>query len=1425
MGYNERVFAVPFHPLVARWFAETFPGPTAPQQAGWREICRGVDTLIAAPTGSGKTLAAFLWALNRLVEDGAGGALADRVRVVYVSPLKALGNDIEKNLAVPLAGIRRLAEAQGVTLPDIRIAVRSGDTPPHERQMQVRRPPHILITTPESLYILLTAEKSRQALAEAETVIVDEIHAIAADKRGSHLALSLERFDALARRKLQRIGLSATQKPIEEVAGLLVGAGRCDSDGTPRCAIVDAGHRRDLDLSIETTDLELGPIATHELRAKIYERIVDLVATHRTTIVFVNTRRLVERVAHELTERIGEGKVAAHHGSLSRKTRLAAEEGLKSGAIAVVVATASLELGIDVGHVDLVVHLGAPRSIATLLQRVGRSGHFLGAVPKGILFPLTRDELVQSAAAVRAVRQGELDRLSIPENALDILAQQIVAISAAGEIGIDELFELARRAYPYRSLPRESFDPVVDILSEGVSTRRGRRSAHLHYDRVHGRLRGRRGARLAAITGGGAIPDTADYDVIEDATGTFVGKINEDYAVESMAGDIFLLGNHSWKIRRVEAGRVRVHDAENQPPTIPFWLGEAPARTAELSAAIADLRLEIAERAHDPVAAAGWLVAETAIDSGGAEEIVRYVAETRTMLGAVPTLDTVIAERFFDEAGGQQLVLHAPFGGRINRAFGLALRKRFCVSFDFELQAAATDDGVVISLGEQHSFPLPAVFSMVRSETFAGDLVQAALAAPMFTNRWRWNATRSLALARMQGGKRVPMPLQRMRAEDLLAAVFPAQVACGDNGPRHIDPPDHPLVNETIDNCLHEAMDAEGLRRVLQAIEAGRIRTLAVETPAPSPMSHEILNANPYAYLDDAPLEERRARAVSLRRVDPDLASGLGSLDPAAIDEVRRQAWPEARDADEVHDALLTLCWLPESEAGEWRPLLEALVAAGRVTVASCDEASAFVAAERAAWVRAAIPEVAFAPEPSPVAGAREPADRDDAFVEIVRGWMSVIGPTSAAGLAARLGLPPPRLEASLARLEADGQVLSGTFTPGSSGGEWCERALLARIHRLTLGRLRKEIEAVSPADFVRFLLHWQHLQPGAQLHGRDGVLEVVRSLQGLELPGPAWERDVLPARVADYDPTDLEDLCLAGEVVWGRLRLASPAAEETAEPARERRRAVPTRSAPLAFVLRRDLDELLEPVPAEASAMDLSPIAAEVHEHLATRGASFLTDIARGVHRLPSEVEDALWELVASGLVTGDGIAGLRTLLLPEDKRQRRPRHLRALPGRRRAPRLMPVGRWALLRDANEPRQDPAQRAEHAVRLLLRRYGILVRELLARERNAPPWRNLLQILRRMEARGELRGGRFVDGLIGEQFALPEAVDALRALRRRVASGEVVLVAAADPLNLVGIIVPGARVSPYSGQVIAYRDGVAVEVGDLGAVRSRLQIG
>jgi ATP-dependent Lhr-like helicase len=1437
-----------FHPLIARWFRETFAEPTPPQEAGWRHIAAGRDTLIAAPTGSGKTLAAFLWAIDALVRAAADGALEDRTSVVYVSPLKALGNDIQKNLQVPLEEIRALAEAQGTPIPDIRVLVRTGDTPASERARMTRKPPHILITTPESLFILLTAEGSRRYLASAACVIVDEIHAVAGDKRGSHLALSLERLDALAGRRLQRIGLSATQRPIEEIAKLLVGSGRLRPDDSPDCAIVDIGHRRAIDLHVEVPGQPLSHVASHELRQEIYERIAAHAAAHRTTIVFVNTRRLVERVAHQLTKLIGDGKVEAHHGSLSRRTRLAAEARLKSGEVPVMVATASLELGIDIGHVDLVCHLGAPRAIATLLQRVGRSGHWLGATPKGILFPLTRDELAQCAAAVRAVRQGALDRIAIPEAPLDILAQQVVAISATGEISESELWELVRRASPYRHLARGDFEAVIEILSEGVASRRGRAGAHLHRDRVHGRLKGRRGARLAAITSGGAIPDVADYDVIEEPSGLLVGKVNEDFAVESLAGDIFLLGNRSWRIRRVEAGTVRVEDAQGAPPTIPFWLGESPGRTAELSEAVAELRDEVARRLPDADAAVAWLERETGLERAGAEQLVAYIAETVAVLGAVPTQRRIVAERFFDEAGGMQLVLHAPFGGRINRAWGLVLRKRFCRRFDFELQAAATDDGIVLSLGEQHSFPLETIFGMTASDQLREDLVQAVLVSPMFTNRWRWNATRSLVLLRHNGGRRVPMPIQRMRAEDLLAAVFPAQVACQDNaGGGPIEPPDHPLVDETIANCLHEAMDLDGLLAVVRAVGGGGIETVAVETPVPSPMSHEILNANPYAFLDDAPLEERRARAVALRRIEPDLARGVGALDASAIEEVRRQAWPDVRDADELHDLLLTLGIVPIEEVGDWATWADDLMRDGRAVKTAwhsrqADDVpggarQAFVARERMPLVRAAVPDLVFEPDLPPISvkpGEPGPLDQSEAVRAIVSGWLHVLGPTTAHDLASRLGLGPGDVEIALAALEADGVVLRGRFTPGvaADATEWCERRLLSRIHRLTIGRLRREIEAVSPADFTRFLLRWQHVAPGTQLHRREGLLQVIGQLQGLELPAPAWERDILPARIALYNPDDLEALCLSGEVAWGRLRVAHEPADAEGEgdhdgggvPLRARRRRAPTRAAPLALVLRAALPSLLEPAPMPLEEIqDLSAIARDVLRHLERRGASFLPDIARAVGCLPAQAEEALWELVSRGLVTGDGIAGLRLLLKPQDERRHPHRRLRALRGAVLRERLMPIGRWSLLRGDDAARLSRDQTIEAIARQVLRRYGVVTRELLARETRAPSWRELLRVYERLEARGEVRGGRFVAGFVGQQFALPEAVEALRAVRRRSDETETVLVSAADPLNLVGILLPGPRLSPFSGKVIAYRAGVPVATGDLGTVLSTLQ--
>lgn len=1465
-----------FHPLVRDWFRDRFGRPTPPQAAGWKEIARGRDTLIAAPTGSGKTLAAFLWSINQLVTHAEEAH--DHTRVVYVSPLKALGNDIQKNLQEPLAEITRAGRRERLPLPDIRTAVRSGDTPAAERQRMISRPPHILITTPESLYILLTAERSRQILKRAHTVIVDEIHAVAGDKRGAHLALSLERLDALAGQPLQRIGLSATQKPMDDIARLLVGSRRLGRGETPRCAVVDVGHKRELDLSIDVPDQELGPITSHALWAEVYDRITDRIQAHRTTLVFVHTRRLVERVAHQLTDRLGEGRVLAHHGSLSRKTRLEAEQKLKAAEVPVVVATASLELGIDIGHVELVCHVGAPRSIAALLQRVGRSGHWLGATPKGILYPLTRDDLLQCAAAVYAVRRGELDRIDLVRRPLDVLAQQMAATVASltpvrkpGEtlpllpeqepppgIREEDLWDLVRSAYPFRDLPRRDFEQVLHMLCEGVAPSRGRRGAHLHRDRVNGMLRARRGARLVSMTNGGAIPDTADYDVVESPTETFVGKVNEDFAIESLAGDIFLLGNTSWRIRRVASGKVWVEDAHGAPPTLPFWLGESPGRSRELSRAVSAVRENVARRAGDGEEARRWLREETGVGRAGADQVAAYVGETLAALGCVPSVDRVVAERFFDESGGMQLVLHTPFGSRINRAWGLALRKRFCVNFDFELQAAATDDGIVISLTDRHSFPLDTVFSYLRPATVEQDLTQAALATPMFTNRWRWNASRALAVERFSRGRKVPMMIQRMRAEDLLGAVFPDQVMCRDNRGGPVSLPDHPLTRETMENCLREAMDVDGLKETLALLEQGKIETVAVETPAPSPMAHEILNANPYAFLDDAPLEERRARAVALRRTDPDLAQGIGALSPEALAEVKRQAWPDIRDADELHDLLLGVVLLPVREAEAWQRFAAELMEAGRAAVAQPvgeGRGAFYVAAERLAEARAVLGELRM--EPAIAApGAEDSAAEiagEDSLRRTLQGWMEILGPVTADGLAARLGLAAESVGRGLTALEVSGAVMQGRFSPGPNPDrptEWCERRLLARIHRLTLGQLRREIHPVSAADFIRFLLRWQHVQPGSQLHGRDGIHQVVRQIQGLELPAPAWEQHVLPARVADYDPDELERLCLAGVVAWGRLRRDTGAPEDDAAklwdtapqpihpgqgpvplqedaarlwdtapqpfgPASGRtRRTAPTRAAPLAFVIREDLPNFLDPDSLPwREVRGLSAAARDVAAYLEAHGASFLADIARGAGRLTVRTERALWELVTRGQVTGDGVAGLRLLLTPDLKRKQHGR-------KGAAAQAMPVGRWSLWR--NEAPRAPDAAPETLARQLLQRYGVVFRELLTRETRCPPWRLLLQSYRRLEARGEIRGGRFVSGFVGEQYALPEAVEAMREVRRLAPDEEPVTVSCTDPLNLVGILTPGPRVPLHSRQVIAYRNGVPAAIGPLGNVRSRL---
>jgi ATP-dependent Lhr-like helicase len=1447
------------HPAIAAWFAERFPeGPTEAQAQAWPLVQSGSDVLVAAPTGSGKTLAGFLMAIDQAYRaHQAGEQLSGRTRVVYVSPLKALAVDVQQNLERPLAEIAEIAERLGLPVAPVTVAVRTGDTTAGARTAMVKDPPTLLVTTPESLYLYLTAERSRQTLTGVRTVIVDEIHALARDKRGSHLALSLERLEHVQLEgRPQRVGLSATQRPIEVTARILSGAGAtthlAGTEQTPHSErhveIVDCGHRRDLRVSIELPEQELAAVLSQEQMAEIVQRIAAHVKGHQTTLVFVNTRRLSERLAHLLGEILGPDQVAAHHGSLSAERRRRTESRLRAGDLRALVATASLELGIDIGPVELACQVGSPRAISTFLQRVGRSNHSRHGVPEGVLFPTTRDELVECAALFAAVRKGRLDAVLPPSAPLDILAQQVIAeVSAAGEWREEGLFELLRRSAPYGELSRDDFDAVVELASEGIPTGRGPRMAYLHRDRVNGVLRPRRGARLAALTSGGAIPEVGDYRVIAEPDDILVGTVNEDFAIESMAGDVFLLGTHSWRIRRVTAGEVRVTDAEGARPTIPFWVGEAPSRTAELSEEVSDLRVAIAEELakSGPEAATGYVMATCGLERDAAEQVVAYLSTGLEQLGVMPSQGDVVFERFFDEAGGMQLVVHSPFGGRVNRGLGLALRKRFCVTFDFELQAAANDDSVILSLGPQHSFPLSSASRMLHPNTVRATLEQAVLASPMFTSRWRWDLSRALAILRFRGGKKNPLPIQRMEADDLMAAVFPALAACQENtAPGPVQLPDHVIVRQVIEDCLHEAMDVDGLRDLVANLHSGAIRSHFVDSVEPSVLSHEIVNSEPYTFLDDAPLEERRSRQVQLRRGLPVEARDLSRLDTAALEKVRAQVAPTPAGAEELHDLLVST--LVHRARADWQDWFSELVSAGRAMVvrpavrgangASGTEgagaegpsalAELWCSTERRDWAEALFPQASFDPDyrlPQAVRPASDDSpdapDADVAAAMAVRGHLEITGPATAESLALDGALTLGQVQIGLARLEAEGFAMRGRFDPPLGGGEqWCARHLLARIHSYTQNRLRREIEPVSSQDFMRFLLRWQHVTPGTQRQGRAGLLSVVEQLQGFELAAGAWEESVLPARVEGYQRRWLEDLCLSGEVGWGRLSLRTPEAD--GQP--RRGASTPSRATPVTFTLRADLPWLT--MATRGSALPEEPAhgaARDVLDALRSQGAMFSSDLPGATGRLPVEVQEGLWDLVARGIVTADGFAAVRSLFsrrevvarrhLPERRRL----GLRPNPATLRALRQPGEGRWALLATSARTAGPPLatdELAEHVAGQLLARWGVVFWDLGSHEDLAVPWREILWALRRFEARGLVRGGRFVTGFAGEQYSLPEALDELRHIRRTERKGEIVRLSAADPLNLSGVILPGKRVPAIRTNSVVFRDGLLVPV-------------
>ena len=1418
-----------FHPAVRAWFEGRFPaGPTEPQAEGWRQIAAGRHTLIAAPTGSGKTLAAFLVCIDRFYRahdshcvhdlycrhdlgaettEATGGPPGSGPQVVYVSPLKALATDIQQNLEAPLREIEAVAEELGLSAPTIGVAVRTGDTTAAERTAMLKRPPDILITTPESLYLLVTAERSRSMLRCARTVIVDEIHAVAGNKRGSHLALTLERLAHVAEQPVQRVGLSATQRPIETIARLLVGAGpdRDNPDGTPRCAVVDSGHRRRLDLALELPDDELGAVPTGEQMAQILDMITGHVTGHRTTLVFVNTRSMAERVAHQLGERLGDelgAHVAAHHGSLSKGRRQRVEARLRAGDLRALVATASLELGIDVGPVELVCQIGSPRAFATFLQRVGRSNHTRTGTPSGRLYPTTRDELVECAALMRGVRQGRLDAIVVPERPLDILAQQMVAESAAQAWPEGELLGLARQAAPFADLSAGDFEDITDLLAEGIRTGRGRRAYYLHRDRVNGTVKARRGARLAALTSGGAIPELGDFRVVAEPDELQIGTVHEEWAVESRPGDVFLLGTHSWRIRRVEPGTVRVVDANGAPPSVPHWQGEAPGRTRELSEEVSALRQAVADR--EPANAKTWLEQECGIGRAAAETIVTYLRAGLAALGALPTMDAIILERFFDEAGGMQLVGHAPFGARVNRAFGLALRKRFCVTFDFELQAAASDNAILLSLGPQHSFPLDRVPKFLASKTVEQVLRQAVLTSPLFQARWRWNLNTSLTILRMRGGRKNPPAIQRMEADDLMAAVFPTLAACQENvAPGPIEIPDHPLVRQTLEDCLHEAMDIDGLRDLIAGIEAGRIAVITRDTTEPSVLAHEILNGPPFTYLDDeTEAANRRSRQVTVPRGLPVEACDLARLDPGAIERVADEVAPRPRDADELHDLLMTLFALRPRP--EWAGWFAELAAAGRAAEIPAAGGTLWCAAERVAVLGELFPGAAGRAALPPA----KPMDAETAAAEMLRGHLEMRGPSTAEDLAGVTGLRAADVSMALIRLENEGFALRGRFTDPDGAEEFCARRVLTRVHAYTRQRKRREVEPVTARDFIRFLLRWQHVTPDTRREGSRGVLAVVEQLQGFELAAGAWEKAVFPARVTGYRREWLDEACLDGGIAWGRLSVRG----DTEEP--PKRAGAPSRATPVTLTIRDDLPWLLRA--ARGDARPAEPGAGgtrDVLDALRERGALFPPDLGALTGRLPAEVEEALWDGVARGLVTADGFRAVRSLFAR--------RAVQAAPGRHRLRRgsqlsARAAGRWSLL---PEPAAgcDPDDLAEAVAEQLAARWGVVFRDLLVRENLAVPWREVLWALRRMEARGTMCGGRFVAGFSGEQFAHPDAVAMLREIRKRPRTGETVVLSAVDPLNLTGVLLPGPRVPALLTNTVTYVDGA---LDDQGAVDS-----
>jgi len=1471
---------------VRTWFERRFGSPSRAQELGWPVIAEsqrspGHDVLLCAPTGSGKTLAAFMWAINRLVLEAENDALIDEVSVLYVSPLKALANDIRLNLEEPLSGVKAVASEFGLKLAAIRAGLRTGDTPAGERTAMLKRPPHILVTTPESLFILLTSPRFREKLRAVRYIIVDELHAVAGNKRGAHLMVTLERLERMVRQggapRPARIGLSATLNPIETLAAFLAGA-EVDSGGErhPRpVRIVRADDSvRSLDLKIIAPGPELGSLATHQHWEAMYDALASLIREHRTTLIFTLSRRWAERIALALQKRVGVDAVMAHHGSLARAERLMAEQRLKRGELKAIVATASLELGIDVGAVDLVCQVDSPKSISAAIQRIGRSGHQLGGTPKGRFFALTVDDLLECASAVRAIKRGHLDEVEVPSGCLDVAAQQIVAIAAEeDEIGDAELLRLLRRTHNFATLDVTNLQRLLEEMATQLPERIQGAAPKIFYDRAGARVRARRGARLAAITSGGTIPESGNYDVVIASEGRKIGDVEEDFAQESMRGDIFSLGSMPWRILGISKNRLMVEGAPGMAPSLPFWQTEAAGRSPALSAEVCDVRRRVAAFLAEPgrgngageAAAVRWLVEECALEENAAKQAVDYVRAGVAALGAVPDEQTLVVERFFDGLGGTQIVIHSPRGIRVNRGLGLALRKRLCQSFDFEIQASAIDDAVLLALNSRHSFSLEYVLTMLNARTVREVLIQALLDAPMFEVRFRHVATRALSVIRSNRGRKVPAWIQRLRSQELITALFPQRNACLDNRPVTIDVPEHFIVRESVRECLEESTDLPRLVKLLEGLEDGSVRAVMADNVAPSAFAHRVLLAWDYSFLDDGERANRRSRTVTMNRAmaedvlrEEDLAEMLsGEAIATVVAEASGYApVSRARNRDELYEILRAHGALPadalaERAVGDAHEIIAALEAAGRVlrTRVVPEAPQMMIAAEDAAIFAAAYPRASFeqgeagsarardaaaadggseVPTAASASAAPGAADADAAREELVRRALATSGPTTANDLTTRLWMAVADVEGKLASLEAKGSVFRGHFTTRRSDDvanahgaraneQWCDRYVLERIHRQTLNRLRSEIEPCSDSEFAAFRLQWQHVGDSSLPPDRDGVGAVIEQLRGLAFTPEFWERSILAGRIHGYRPEHLDLLCMSGDIVW----VAVPVEEAT------RADELPTQ---VAFLPRR------YPLVRLGEAREITdPKERAVYAVLGERGAQYLDQVAERSGLSERDALGALWRLAAAGMVSNDSFAPLRLFWSDPDaarvvasgsEHRGFSRHDAALRARLKSSLS---GRWSQIESmANSARDgngahaaqngDDHERRQRSrglldgekefAKLLLARNGILSREMLALESVSVSWNEIVFALRRMEYAGTIRRGYFVRSLSGEQYALPEAVEKLRAMRALNPSAEPpIALSAADPANPYGVLIPGCGITRDPANLVVIRAG------------------